>query len=254
MDDKCRHLRPVNVCGARNTVAGSAVSGVAAWRRLLLPVYLVTLLGCVSESATVTSSARPMSDLSGQWQVDYAKSDSIQTQINARFREVQREMRRRQDAIERGVSYQAQQVGDVDTLIALAKMAELMTESSILDIEQDTRWLRIERENSFALTCQLKGEAEPVLSLLGAEQCWWDGQQWHFLVQLPDGLMIEHRFVISEGNEALAQRTVMGMAGTATRLEVVRIFSRSDATSRGYRCTETLSRGRVCTTEAAERG
>ena len=44
----------------------------------------------------------------------------------------------------------------------------------------------------------------------------------------------------------------MGMAGTATRLEVVRIFSRSDATSRGYRCTETLSRGRVCTTEAAE--
>ncbi|MEK9584857.1 MAG: hypothetical protein VW039_01665, partial [Halieaceae bacterium] len=69
-----------------------------------------------------------------------------------------------------------------------------------------------------------------------------------------DGLMIEHRFVISEGNEALAHRTVMGMAGTATRLEVVRIFSRSDATSRGYRCTETLSRGRVCTTEAAERG
>ena len=60
---------------------------------------------------------------------------------------------------------------------------------------------------------------------------------------LPDGLMIEHRFVISEGNEALAQRTVMGMAGTGTRLEVVRIFSRSDATSRGYRCTETLSRG-----------
>ena len=69
----------------------------------------------------------------------------------------------------------------------------------------------------------------------------------------PDGLMIEHRFVISEGNEALAQRTVMGMAGTATRLEVVRIFSRSDATSRGYRCTETLSRGRVCTQSGRKR-
>lgn len=254
MNNKYWHVREVGASGGENTMARCALSGVAAGRRPLLLLYLASLIGCVSESTPVSSSSRPMSDLSGQWEVDYAKSDSIQTQINARFREVQREMRRRQDAMERGVSYQGQPVGDVDTLIALAKMAELVTESSVLDIEQNSRWLRIEREDSFALSCQLQGEVEPVSSLLGGEQCWWDGHQWHFLVQLPDGLMIEHRFVISEDNEALAQRTVMGMAGSATRLEVVRIFSRYDATSRGYRCTETLSKGRVCTTEAVDRG
>ena len=54
-------------------MAGSALSGLTACGRLLLPVYLMTLLGCVSESAPVTSSSRPMSDLTGQWEVDYAR-------------------------------------------------------------------------------------------------------------------------------------------------------------------------------------
>ena len=110
MNNKCWHVREVGASGGENTMARSALSGVAAGRRPLLLLYLASLIGCVSESTPVSSSSRPMSDLSGQWEVDYAKSDSIQTQINARFREVQREMRRRQDAMERGVSYQAQPV------------------------------------------------------------------------------------------------------------------------------------------------
>ena len=44
----------------------------------------------------------PLPDLSGHWEVDYARSDSVQTQLNASFREVQRELRRRREAAERG--------------------------------------------------------------------------------------------------------------------------------------------------------
>ena len=95
----------------------------------------------------------PVPDLSGHWEVDYARSDSVQTQLNASFREVQRELRRRRQAAERGASYQGPPMGDLDTLVAVAKMAELVTEPELLEVYQDVRRVRIERENSFALSC-----------------------------------------------------------------------------------------------------
>ena len=67
-------------------------------RSICLVGFLGYLAGCGSAPAPETFSSQPVSDLSGHWEVDYAQSDSVQTQINARFREVQREMRRRQDA------------------------------------------------------------------------------------------------------------------------------------------------------------
>ena len=189
-----------------------------------------------------------MADLDGHWEVDYARSDSVQTQINASFREVQREIRRRQEAVERGATTQGMPLGDLDTLIALAKMAELVTDSELLEIDQDSHLLRVERANNFALSCELD-EAQVVHSLLGVEQCWWDGRQWHFLVRLPDVLSIENRFSVSEDSRSLAQRTVLAAPSVNRDLEVVRVYSRYDPSTRGYRCIETLSRGRVCTTE-----
>ena len=136
-------------------------------------------------------------------------------------------------------------------LLIVPKMAELVTDSDLLEIEQDPHILRVERANNFALSCDLD-EVQVVHSLLGAERCWWDGQQWHFSVRLPDGLSIEHRFSVSEDSRSLAQRTVLAAPGVNRDLEVVRIYSRYDPSTRGFRCTETLSRGRVCTTENSD--
>ena len=120
----------------------------------------------------------------------------------------------------------------------------------LLEVYLDVRRVRIQRENSFALSCELAG-AQSVPSLLGAEQCWWDGHQLHFRVLLPDGLLIKHRFVRSADGLSLSQRTALTAPGVARDMEVVKIFSRYDLGERGYRCTETLTRGRVCTTEQA---
>ena len=215
-----------------------------------LGALAVCLFGCAGEPTSMPTSHHdsPVPDLSGHWEVDYARSDSVQTQLNASFREVQRELRRRRQAAERGASYQGPPMGDLDTLVAVAKMAELVTEPELLEVYQDVRRVRIERENSFALSCELTG-TQSVPSLLGAEQCWWDGNQLHFRVLLPDGLLIKHRFVRSADGFSLSQRTALTAPGVARDMEVVRIFSRYDPTERGYRCTETLTRGRICTTE-----
>ena len=111
--------------------------------------------GCASETPIELPVVGPVAELGGHWEVDYARSDTVQTQINASFREVQREIRRRQEAVERGASPQGMPLGDLDTLIALAKMAELVTDSDLLEIEQDPHILRVERANNFALSCDL---------------------------------------------------------------------------------------------------
>ena len=89
-------------------------------------------------------------------------------------------------------------------------------------------------------------------SQLGAERCWWDGQQLNFSVLLPDGLTIKHRFARSNDGLSIAQRTALSAPGVSRDVEIVRIFSRFDPAARGFRCTQTLSRGRVCTTAPDE--
>jgi len=209
---------------------------------------LAALHGCGSSDVQPEMSAIPPPDFSGHWEVDYARSDSVQNQVNSTFREVQREIRRRNAAVEKGVSYQGPSVGNVDTLYALAKMADLVVEPALLEIDQDKQWIRIERENSFALVCSLKATRDEA-NLLGREICWWDGQQWQFVIQLPDGLNVAHRFTRSDDGNSLAQRTRLSDPRTGHDFVVTQIFGRYDPTKRGYTCTETLSRGRVCTTE-----
>ena len=70
--------------------------------RAALSALALCLFSCASEPATMPTSHgdSPLPDLSGHWE-DYARSDSVQTQLNASFREVQRELRRRREAAER---------------------------------------------------------------------------------------------------------------------------------------------------------
>jgi hypothetical protein len=231
-----------------NTLSPGWQDLLSAMRYWLSVIGVGCLVSCVSEAPAPSWSDEPMASFAGHWEVDYARSDSIQTQLNASFREVQRELRRQREAAERGSTYQGSRIGDLDKLVALAKMAELVTDADLLQIEQDAGHVRIDRENNFALTCDLDG-SQSVPSQLGAEQCWWDGGQLHFSVFMPDGLSIHHRFTLSADVLSLAQRTHLMTPGVSQGLEVVRIFSRFDPSNRGYRCSETLSKGRVCTTE-----
>ena len=189
-------------------------------------------------------------DFSGHWEVDYARSDSVQTQLNSTFRDIQRQAQRQRDAAEKGVTYQGPPIGDVDAILALAKMAELVTASDLLEIHQDVAVVRIDRENSFALVCDIS-DGQTSATQLGREACWWDGQQLHFAIDLPEGLSIRHRFIRSADGALLAQRTRLSTRGTNRDFEVSRIFARFEPGNRGYHCINTLSRGRVCSTESA---
>ena len=227
------------------------------WQRsvtcaVLTSCVLLGLSGCGTNSSPPQQrlADTPVMDFSGHWEVDYARSDSVQTQLNSTFRDIQRQAQRQRDAAEKGVTYQGPPIGDVDAILALAKMAELVTASDLLEIHQDVAVVRIDRENSFALVCDIS-DGQTSVTQLGRETCWWDGQQLHFAIDLPEGLSIRHRFIRSADGALLAQRTRLSTRGTNRDFEVSRIFARFEPGNRGYHCINTLSRGRVCSTESA---
>jgi hypothetical protein len=217
-------------------------------------LLLLTAGGCASQSgpeALVFAPSKPQ-DFSGHWEVDYSRSDSIQTQLNGVVRQIQRDIIERARTAERGqmiVSAGAESNRGRD-IIALAEMAELITAPELLEILQSDREVRIRREGSFALVCDLT-QPPPVMTTtpLGEEVCGWDGHQLFFQVRLPEGLLIEHRLTRSGTAERLVIQTAVHSPEVSQPFVLNKVFSRYDPDSAGFHCRQTLSRGKVCTTE-----
>lgn len=218
-------------------------------RSALLCLLGTLLLGCAQEKVRQEIAANPV-DMSGNWELDYGRSDNLQARFNSMVRGLRQQSARSSN--ERGRNT----VGSVPTssqekVLALAKMAELVTQSQLLEIEQNRVAIRVEREGNFSLSCDYGPDA-PIQSDygLGSERCFWDGQQLVFQIRLPDGLDIVHRLSVAASGDTLAITTSLYASGVSDPFSLRRIYRRFTPGSNGYNCTETLTRGRVCTTEA----
>jgi hypothetical protein len=128
-------------------------------------------------------------------------------------------------------------------------MAELVTQTQLMEIDQDRVSIRIEREDTFTLSCDYAvGMIQREDYGVGAERCFWDGSQLVFEIRLPEGLDIVHRFSVAGNGEALAVVTTLYSSKVSTPFSLRRIYRRYDPRRSPYQCTETLTRGRVCTT------
>ncbi|MFK7831109.1 MAG: hypothetical protein AB8B57_15130 [Congregibacter sp.] len=214
---------------------------------LLLPLLLTA---CAGEPERVKQQrvAAPL-DMSGNWELDYARSDNLQARYAAMLRELREQVARSQP--ERGRGGPTVNVGSSQqSLIGLAQMAELVTQSQLLEIEQSRIAVRVEREGNFTLNCDFGPNAPTQTDYgVGRERCFWDGSQLVFEIRLPDGLDIVHRMSIAENRSTLAIVSSLYSRGVSTPFTVRRIYRRFVPGSNAYRCTETLTRGRVCTTE-----
>lgn len=221
---------------------------------VLLTLCLFACSGSQSQRPITqsTSVPRPV-DLSGSWEVDYARSDNIQQELNTLARQLRQEMERRARAAEKGYSVSGAPIASGRDLLALAEMADLITASELLDITQTDGSLRIKRDNSFALVCRID-RPPPVVSEnpFGQERCGWDAHQLYFDISLPDGLEIRHRITRAALGNALVVQSAVYSPTVREPFVINKVFTRYDPDKAGFRCTQTLSRGRVCTTEAPE--
>jgi len=222
--------------------------------RLLLStvVFSLLLIGCAASSETVIElrPATPQS-LAGFWEVDYSRSDNLNEQLSSIARRVQREAAKRARAAEDGRPFIASVLPSSNELVTLARLTEVITEPTLLEIYQDDSQIRIKRDNSFALNCaalpSTVGFSETV-DVVGAQRCGWDADQLLFELQLFEGLKVSHRFSISQSNDALLMTTIVKTTSSAYPFRVNQYFTRYDPADLGYRCERTLSRGTVCTT------
>jgi hypothetical protein len=220
-------------------------------------LFLIALLGlltaCGSEPVRHPAPAPTAIDFSGHWEMDYGRSDNVDAKLNALYREWQRAAERRANMERRGsgpnVSVDNKSFRSV---VALARLADSITSSQVLDIEQTDIDIEIKRENDFTLTCVFsEGEPEVVLDELGSEVCGWDAHQLVFQILLPDGLDIQHRITMSDKRDRLHMATRVDSKSSAP-FTINRFYFRFNPLPENYSCEYTLSRGNVCQSGAPE--
>lgn len=219
----------------------------------LLPV--MALIACSSTEAPLprerTSAAV---DFSGAWEVDFSQSENIRDSFDALLRELQRQVERQNRGMKQGGGSLSVNANSGASLYALARMAEVVTEPQLLNISQSMTDVTVKREGSFALDCEFHpGQLDRRDSPLGRELCGWDDHQLVFQLYLPDGLSVYHRMTLDPGGDRLHIATTLRSDQVSWPFNVDRVYRRYDPNSGGIRCKQTLSKGKVCTTERAPR-
>jgi hypothetical protein len=224
-------------------------------RACLAPAFAaVALVACSSEPELPAGPGKISTqvDFSGDWEVDYSQSDNIRDRYQMMVRDLRRqaERRARGGMAQSNGSISLGGAGGGESLYALARMAEMITDVQLLDIEQDDIEISVKREGNFALQCEFHaGQLYRVETPLGSELCGWDGHQIVFHVALPEGLRIVHRFTLGPEGQRLNIATTVQSDQVAYPFTINRVYNRYDPESSGIRCKQTLTRGRVCTTE-----
>jgi hypothetical protein len=196
-------------------------------------------------------------DFSGAWELDYSQSDSLQERLDALVRDLNRDAQRRSqgraDSRAGSITMGGSGSGRGASIISLARIADYITQSQLLDIEQQTHWVKVKREGDFALECEFYDDEPQVdSSPLGREACGWNGRQLVFWLSLPEGLQVRHRLSLSPQGDKLGIATTVVSSKVAAPFTLHRIYNRYDPGSSGVRCEMTISRGRVCTTESPQ--
>ncbi len=232
--------------------------------RLSLPFLILAILSaCRSDSVQPASGGatsvansdadEERVDFSGNWEMDYGRSDNLNEKLNSIYKDLQRQAARRS-----GSSTEYSTRGGVTTtsnpevsnaiagIIPLAKLADFITTSQALEIEQSDYDILVEREDTFALSCAFVDDSpEVVTDNLGSEVCGWDAHQLVFVVDLPEGTRINHRFTLAPDGQRLHIATRVSRGGNRN-FTLNRVYYRFEPLPPDFECEYTLSRGNVC--------
>jgi hypothetical protein len=236
------------------TVTSSGSPIAAALRRAAAVGLLLLLAGCASETRTPPTVDRPApKNFSGSWEMNYGRSETANAKVRAMYEELQRRMEQqarvpRRDPYYRGpsVSVGANAGSSIKAILPLARMAEMITSSSVVEIKQDDKTIGLVRNDNFTLECDFfkakKDKDEP--NLLGNERCGWDGQDLIFHIDLPEKLDIVHRLTMAADKSELRIATTVSSGDRQFTLN--KYFYQFEAMAPDYDCQFTLTRGNVC--------
>jgi len=187
-------------------------------------------------------------DLSGSWERNYALDDDVNGALRQAYNRLSRTVPdQRYPPGTPGVA--APSAKDVSSLLALARLAELITRPDVLTISQNEHEIRVARKDDFAMLCAFyDGMAKGIESNFGTEICGWNGKQLVSNLVLPDGLQVTHYFTISADGEQLRVTTTVSSTTSRTPFTLRRYYKKFERPPAEFNCIETLSMKRVCST------
>jgi len=223
-----------------------------AAREFVALLVASALCGCVSTPPpAVTGKMQHIegdfpADFSGSWERNYARGGDIRS---AYYQALDRLYVTRPDrsfapapAMGAGVSPR-----QADALVALARLAEQITDPDVLTISQSEHEIVIERKDDYAILCAFyDGAAQATVTGQGTEICGWDGQDLVAQLSLPGELDIAHRFTVSEQLGELRVTTTISAPSSRVPFEISRYYRRFERLPPDHNCIETLSKRRVC--------
>ncbi len=219
------------------------------------------IAGCASTSV---EKKRPLQrenlkavNFSGSWEMDYSLSDSAQEKLDVLARDLTRQAQRRAQSEGRrrpsGGEVMRNSAGpnSSSSVLGLVRITDLITQSPLLEIDQDRYKISVEREEDFSWTCEFyPGEMHMVETPFGTELCGWNGHQLVFELRLPEGLSIQHIITMGAAGQKLLVATTVVSSQVSFPFSLNRVYNRFERGESGFECQETLTRGRVCTTKS----
>lgn len=202
-------------------------------------------------------------DFSGSWEKDFRRSDNWEDELSRTLRIRQESVARQQASpgSARGRSAPPISIGNVNlprsrgrgaNIVDLARLAEYISRHSTIDIIQTRDEIRIERNGEAALICGVEYDLQRTFANEhGVEVCGWDGQQLVFQINLPDDLIIMHRFTVSSNQSVLNLLTSIYSKG-GEPFNLIQAFNKYQAPRDEFNCIQTLSRGQVCNQSGAD--
>ena len=184
-----------------------------SWTALALWLLVAACTQQPARDVAVRSNQSSMpTDLSGLWGRDYFRGDDVNRALDQWFRRLRRSAPNLRPAglPELDNAGTIASPRDVDSILALARLADELTRPRYFTISQTEYELSVEREDDFDISCQFDdGVAQGARTLYGQEICGWSGDQFISRLILPDGLLVSHRFTVApEGGELHVATTV----------------------------------------------
>ena len=211
------------------------------WQSLLV---LCCLLAACSQQPTLDNAVRRYdnampADLSGSWERDYWRGDDVNRKLDRWFRQLSRSTPEQRLAGPPGLDNAGAFISpqSVASILALARLADVITRLRSFTISQSEHEISVEREQDFDMLCEFyDGVAQGAITDYGAEICGWDGDQFVSRLILPDGLLVSHRFTIAPDSENLHVATTVSSSATGLSFTLSRFYSKFEPYASQFDC------------------
>jgi hypothetical protein len=218
---------------------------------ILLGLALV-LTGCASQQETTLQSTG-LADFSGSWELDYELSENPSDKLRFLYEvtrsQIQQQMAVQRDQVRSGrmpsTPVSAATINSLQGVVNLGRLTEMISRPTVLTIEQSPENIIVQREAEFALTCDFVN-GEQSKSMLGREACGWQDNQLIFEVSLPEGLLVQHRLVLSGNGKRLNVATTVGSTAINQLFTLNRVYMPFELGKGMYECEYSLAKKKTC--------